>query len=70
MYLSGSMPTYSSRLHQLTTNVNDLITGFIPEVRNYTGIVPKYQNINWNKEINSNWYQTTRIGMSTGRWTY
>jgi hypothetical protein len=70
MWQTGTISTYSSRLHALPTGTQELITGFIVEAKNYTGIVPRYQSINWNKEINLSWYNFTHSGMATGRWLY
>lgn len=71
MWISGTISTFSSRLHQLPTNTQELITGFLnKEGRNYTGIVPMYQNIYWNKEFNKKWENLTNEPMATGRWFY
>jgi hypothetical protein len=70
MWQTGIISTFQSRMHQLPTGVADLITGFLPEGQNYTGIVPMYQNIMWNKEFNKKWENVSDEPMATGRWFY
>jgi len=71
MWQTGNVGNFQARLHQLPTGVKDLLTGFLVEGRGaYTGIVPKYQNISWNKEFNKRWECLTSEPMATGRWFY
>lgn len=70
MWATGTIETFENRLHLLPTGVSDLLTGFIPEGLNYTGMAAHYQSKKWNTEVNKKWYQFTSIPLETGRWFY
>ena len=70
MYISGHQGNFQARLHQLPTGLSDLMTGFLLEGRGWSGVVPKNQNISWNKEFNKKWENLTSEPMATGRWFY
>ena len=51
MYITGSILTFESRLHQLPTGQSDFNTGFLVEGSGYSGQITKNQLTKWNLEF-------------------
>lgn len=56
MWITGDISDFSSRLHELPTGSEELITGFQTESIAYAN-VPNYQKVKWSKEIEHKWYE-------------
>jgi hypothetical protein len=50
MYITGDIPTFESRLHQLAENQTDL-NNFITEGTSYLSIIDTGCRVKWNKEF-------------------
>jgi hypothetical protein len=51
MYITGSILTFESRLHQLPAVTGDFTTGFLVEGSGYSGQITKAQLQKWNLEF-------------------